>query len=243
MEEAGRIRRGYFVDGLGAAQFALAGRPRPPAGRARRRATTGPSAMPTCSPRRIRPIRSVPRCPGRDAARRIGGRSSARPVRMSPSSTAPPRCTSSVAARRSRRSPRPTTRPCWRPRCEPSPTLVQDGRVRELVIRKVDGRPSARRRPRDALLAAGFAPGLSRPDPARRAADPDARGRHAPSDGRRPAAVPGRPDRDGGPGERTGPGAPGPSARRPGDHRGRRRSARTCSSGSRAASSSGPTCG
>ena len=25
MEEAGRIRRGYFVDGLGAAQFALAG--------------------------------------------------------------------------------------------------------------------------------------------------------------------------------------------------------------------------
>ncbi len=25
LEEAGRIRRGYFVDGLGAAQFALAG--------------------------------------------------------------------------------------------------------------------------------------------------------------------------------------------------------------------------
>ena len=36
MEEAGRIRRGYFVDGLGAAQFALAGRARPASRRARR---------------------------------------------------------------------------------------------------------------------------------------------------------------------------------------------------------------
>ena len=35
MEEAGKIRRGYFVEGLGAAQFALAGRGRPLARRTR----------------------------------------------------------------------------------------------------------------------------------------------------------------------------------------------------------------
>ena len=37
--------------------------------------------------------------------------------------------------------------------------LVLDGRVRELVIRKVDGLPIADAPARDALLGAGFAPG------------------------------------------------------------------------------------
>ena len=38
-------------------------------------------------------------------------------------------------------------------------TLVQDGRVRELVIRKVDGAAVGEAPSRDALLAAGFTPG------------------------------------------------------------------------------------
>ncbi len=46
MEEAGRIRRGYFVDGLGAAQFALAGRARPAAGGSR----PGRAADDRCDP-------------------------------------------------------------------------------------------------------------------------------------------------------------------------------------------------
>ena len=98
MEEAGRIRRGYFVDGLGAAQFALAG------ALDRLRAVREPADAPatrrasTCWPRPIRPTRTAPRCPGRAAARPTGGRSSAPPAPTSCSSTASPRSTSSAAA-------------------------------------------------------------------------------------------------------------------------------------------------
>ena len=62
-EERGRVRRGYFVDGLGAAQFALPGAVerlralRRPVGRAGARARPGR--------RPIRPTRTARRCPGR----------------------------------------------------------------------------------------------------------------------------------------------------------------------------------
>ena len=83
-EETGRCRRGYFVEGLGAAQFATAGRGRPDARDGQRRAPErdAPWQPPVpggwrdrkrreagrrrwCSPRPTRPTRTAPRCPGR----------------------------------------------------------------------------------------------------------------------------------------------------------------------------------
>ena len=68
LEETGRIRRGYFVEGLGAAQFASPARStgcaRSPRARTR---TTRPVAA-WCWPRPIRPIRTVRPCPGRAGA-------------------------------------------------------------------------------------------------------------------------------------------------------------------------------
>ena len=68
LEEAGRIRRGYFVDGLGAAQFALAGRPRPVARGARRDRASGGGRGPGA--RCGGPGQPVRRGPGLAAARR-----------------------------------------------------------------------------------------------------------------------------------------------------------------------------
>ena len=74
MEDAGRIRRGYFVDGLGAAQFALAG------ALDRLRAVREPADVgadrrgPPAGRGRSGQCRTARRCPGRVAARRIGGR-------------------------------------------------------------------------------------------------------------------------------------------------------------------------
>ncbi len=60
---SGKVRRGYFVDGLGAAQFAVPGR-----GRSDPRAAGGrPAAMsgrPCCSPPPTPPSRTAPRCRG-----------------------------------------------------------------------------------------------------------------------------------------------------------------------------------
>ena len=115
LEDAGRIRRGYFVDGLGAAQFALAGaldrlRARPGRIGARPR---GPS--PTCSAPPTRRTRTARPCPGRGATSTTAGPCSEPPGHTSSSSTASPRSTSSAAARRSRPWPRPTMLP-WPPR-------------------------------------------------------------------------------------------------------------------------------
>ena len=102
LEEAGRIRRGYFVDGLGAAQFALPGaidRLRPVREAPRRR--SGPGS--TCSRPPTRPSRTAPRSPGRAATTTTGARSSGPPARTSVLvDGAGRRCTSSAAAGRSR---------------------------------------------------------------------------------------------------------------------------------------------
>ena len=113
MEDAGRIRRGYFVDGLGAAQFALAGRARPAARRRATRPIRRRPARSTCWPPPTRPTRTARRSPGRGVARRTDGRSSVPRARTSCSSTASRPSISNAAGRRSRRSPPPTTRP-WR---------------------------------------------------------------------------------------------------------------------------------
>ena len=103
-EESGRARRGYFVEGLGAAQFALPGavdRLRG-AGPSRRRARAVRRRW--CSPRPTRPTRTAPRCPGRRRRRpraaAAGTSPPARPARSSCSSTARACSTSSAAAAR-----------------------------------------------------------------------------------------------------------------------------------------------
>ena len=62
MEEAGKIRRGYFIEGLGAAQFALPGAV--DRLRAERSASDAP-LLRCCWPPPTRPTRTAPRCPGR----------------------------------------------------------------------------------------------------------------------------------------------------------------------------------
>ncbi len=161
LEEAGRIRRGYFVDGLGAAQFALPGavdrlralrdQPGEAAGDHGRvvhlLAAADPAnpygaALPW--PRRDDDDRrSLQRAAGAyvalvDGAAVLyldrGGTS----IQVLPAADDPDAL---GAALRSLAD------------------LAADGRVRELVITKVDGEPVAGTRHREALLAAGFAPG------------------------------------------------------------------------------------
>ena len=146
------MRRGYFVAGLGAAQFALPGavdrlravRDPPPTTDARRRWCWRPP---------IRPSRTAPRCRG-----------PSRPV-------GPPRSAGAfvvLGRRRARRRPRaggqepvhlrrppPTTR--TGPRAWSA--LVKDGRLRKLEIARIDGAPAAESPVADHLRAAGFVDG------------------------------------------------------------------------------------
>ena len=183
----------------------------------------------TSSRRPTRPTRTAPRSRGRAAARRTGGRSSAPPAPTWCSSTASRRSTSTAAAPRSRRCPRPTTRPSPRPRPGRSAALVGDGRVRELVV--AQGRRRARRRvavPRRAARRPGSSPAIAASSCRRRRApsasptpiDADARGRHALPDRGRAAAVPRRADGHRGPGAAPARAA-GRAHRRRDDHRGR----------------------
>ena len=147
MEEAGRIRRGYFVDGLGAAQFALAGaldRLRAVA-RLGRRPGAEADAYLLAATDPANPFGAALPWPRRDEAR-----SPAAPAcRRAPTSRSwmgRRRSTWSEAGPRSRPSPRPTTRRDGDRASGRSPGSLVDGRARELVIRKVDGLPSRIRR-------------------------------------------------------------------------------------------------
>ena len=161
MEEAGRIRRGYFVDGLGAAQFALPGavdrlramrdQPGELAGDRGRIVQLLAAADPAnpygaalAWPRRgDTDRRPFQRAAGAyvalvDGAAVVyvdrGGTS----IQTLPASDDPAALAAALASLRD---------------------LVVDGRVRELVIAKVDGEPVAGSPVRDALLAAGFVAG------------------------------------------------------------------------------------
>jgi ATP-dependent Lhr-like helicase len=158
LEEAGRIRRGYFVDGLGAAQFSLAGA--------------------------IERLRSV-RESGRDAAERtVHLVAAADPANPYGAALAWPRrgeddrrplqraagayvvLVDGVAALYVDRgggslqtlpaSDEPET---GEAAARALGALVADGRVRELVITKVDGEPVGSSAFRERLLAAGFTAG------------------------------------------------------------------------------------
>ena len=210
MEEAGRIRRGYFVDGLGAAQFALAG------ALDRLRAAREPADPPVGG--------AVHLLAAADPANPYGaalpwprrGETDRRPLQRAAGAyvvlvdgvaalylerggatlqTLPAADDPDVARGRGPRARR---------------ALVADGRIRELVIRKVDGEDVA-----GVAVPATPARGrvrrrLSRPRPARaRDRHLSARGRHALPDRGRAAAVPRRPDGH----ARRGPAAPARSRR------------------------------
>ena len=161
LEEGGRIRRGYFVDGLGAAQFALPGAvdrlrslrdlPGELDGERGRAAYLLAAADPA------NPYGAALPWPRRDAAdRRPFQRAAGAYVAMVdgeavlyldrggaslqalPAAEAPDRLAVALGA---------------------LGALVADGRVRELVITKVDGEPVAASRFAEALLEAGFVRG------------------------------------------------------------------------------------
>jgi ATP-dependent Lhr-like helicase len=158
MEEAGRIRRGYFVEGLGAAQFALAGaldrlravrEPADPAadGRARLLAAADPAnpygaalAWPRRGEADRRPYQ---RAAGAyvvlvDGVGTLYLERGGSALQLLPAADDP--AVALVAARA-------------------LGALIADGRVRELVIRKVDGGDVATSSFRPLLLDAGFVAG------------------------------------------------------------------------------------
>jgi ATP-dependent Lhr-like helicase len=158
MEDAGRIRRGYFVDGLGAAQFALAGaldrlravreRAGPAAGGTVHLLAAADPANPYGAalpwPRRGETDRRpYQRAAGAyvvlvDGVAAIYLERGGSSLQLLPA--ADDRAIALVAARALR-------------------ALIADGRARELVIRKVDGDDVATSSVRPLLLEAGFVAG------------------------------------------------------------------------------------
>ena len=160
MEEAGRIRRGYFVDGLGAAQFAqagaldrlravrdAAGASGPGEARVHLLAAADPAnayGAALAWPRRgDDDRRPLPRAAGAYAIL-VDGQAALYLERggsgLQTFAAADDPITGALALRA-------------------LGTLVADGRVRELVIAKVDGQPVAGSPWRERLLDAGFVPG------------------------------------------------------------------------------------
>ena len=158
MEEAGRIRRGYFVDGLGAAQFALVGaldRLRAERDGAEGSDRAGAYLLAATDP--ANPFGAALPWPRRDEADR-------RPLQRAAGAYVA--IVDGEAAIYLERGG--TTLQTLAPADDASVAsaalqalgiLVADGRAREVVIRKVDGLPVAESPWRDGLLAAGFTPG------------------------------------------------------------------------------------
>jgi ATP-dependent Lhr-like helicase len=161
MEEAGRIRRGYFVDGLGAAQFALPGAvdrlralrdlPGETAGDHGRLVHLLAAADPA------NPYGAALPWPRRDEAdRRPFQRAAGAYVVLVDGAAAVylERGGSSIVA-----LPAADDATVLEAALRALGALVADGRVRELVIGKVDGEPVGSWARREALTAAGFVPG------------------------------------------------------------------------------------
>ncbi|MEA2612853.1 MAG: ATP-dependent helicase Lhr and Lhr-like helicase, partial [Chloroflexota bacterium] len=158
LEEAGRIRRGYFVDGLGAAQFALAG------ALDRLRAVREPADRPAEA--------AIHLLAAADPANPYGaalpwprrGETDRRPLQRAAGAYVV--LVDGVAALYLERggSTLQTLAPADDPDVAAAAVralaaLVTSGRNRELVIRKVDGLPVAESPFRDQLLAGGFSAG------------------------------------------------------------------------------------
>jgi ATP-dependent Lhr-like helicase len=161
MEEAGRIRRGYFVDGLGAAQFALPGavdrlralrdQPGELAGEHGRVVHLLAAADPA------NPYGAAIPWPRRsDADRRPFQRAAGAYVVLVDGAAVLYLDRGGTSFQTLPASDDPDTLAAALGALE---TLVADGRVRELVVAKVDAEPVATSPSRDALLAAGFVAG------------------------------------------------------------------------------------
>ena len=158
LEDAGRIRRGYFVDGLGAAQFAL------PGALDRLRSARDASERPEAAEVLVlgaadpaNPYGAALSWPRRDAHDR-------RPLQRAAGAYVV--LVDGVAALYLERGG--STLQMLAPAADPEVALaaaaalrqlVVDGRLKELVVKKVDGEDVAASPFRERLLAAGFAPG------------------------------------------------------------------------------------
>ena len=202
LEEAGRIRRGYFVDGLGRGPVRAA-----PGRSSGLRAVREPAG----SPRERETLPAGRRRPGEPVRRRVPwprrGEDDRRPLQRAAGAyvvlvDGAPRCTSSAAAGRSRRCRRPTTRGRrGRAAGAPARSSPTAGSA-SWSITKVDGGPVGESPFRERLVGGRLRGRVPRPGPPRRPLSrADARGRHALPDRGRPAAAPGRPRRDGRPGD------------------------------------------
>ena len=158
LEESGRIRRGYFVDGLGAAQFALPGAierlrtvrdPADPAERGRVHLLAAADPANAYGAALAWPRRD-------DADRRPLSRAAGAYVTL----------VDGLAALFLERGGRSLA--TFPAADDPAVAglalrglgaLVADGRMRELVVTRVDGEPVGESRWKAALLAAGFVPG------------------------------------------------------------------------------------
>ena len=159
LEEAGRIRRGYFVDGLGAAQFALAG------ALDRLRAVREPSdAVPAARAACVLAAADPANPYGGAIAWPRRGDDDRRPLQRAAGAYVT--LLDGEAALYLERGG--STLQVLAPADDPEVaraalralgSLVADGRFRELVVTKVDGLPVAESPFRAALLDAGFVPG------------------------------------------------------------------------------------
>ena len=157
-EDAGRCQRGYFVESLGGAQFAVAStvdRLRTYLDGVDRSAA---STRPWCWRPPIPPTRTAPPCRG---PRAPTGRGARRAPWWRSSTVSWPGSSSAAGARC---SPSPTMRKPTMPPPVPLADLVGTGRVQSLLVEKVNGVPvlDAGRRGRPAavvaaLTGAGFA--------------------------------------------------------------------------------------
>ena len=158
LEEAGRIRRGYFVDGLGAAQFALAG-----------------------AIERLRSVRDAARGPDEQVVHLLAAADPANPYgaaiawpRRGDDDRRPLQraagayvvLVDGVAALYLERGggsiqvlPAADDRDVGAAAARVLQALVDDGRIRELLITKVDGEPVSGSPFREQLVAAGFVAG------------------------------------------------------------------------------------
>ena len=199
---------------------------------------------------RLRALREPARSPAERERPSARGRGSGQSVRRGDPLAPPRRGRPAAAAAGGRRLRRPRRRgrralPRARRRDAPDPArrgrrrgrrgrgprargLLDDRRVRELVITKVDGLPGRRVAVPRATDRGGLQSRLPRAHAARPSAEAraGARGRHALPDGGRAAAAPRRPDRDGGAGSPAGP--TGRAGRRGRRSRRSNRRARTC---------------
>ena len=148
MEEAGRCQRGYFVEGLGGAQFAVTDGRRAAARRARRPTRR---RRPSCSRPSIPPTRTARRCRGRR-------RAASWPASPAPGSSWPAGRPALYVERGGRGLV--TLEPeLLEPAIAALAGLVESGRVRRLAPERVDGEPIAGTEAERLLLEHGFLQG------------------------------------------------------------------------------------